>query len=102
MLSNYCGNLANKYGIKIGCVNRLVPNIGSRDKYVLHYKTLQLYLSLAIKLTKFYRILKFKRSTWLKKYLGLNTEKRKNAANSFEKDIFKLMNNSTFDKRMKI
>ena len=45
MLSNYCSSIANKYGIKIGGVRELVPNLGNENKYVLHYKNLQLYLS---------------------------------------------------------
>ena len=49
MLSNYCSNIANDYGIKIGIVNKLVPNLRDKSKYVLRYKNLQLYLSLGIK-----------------------------------------------------
>ena len=60
MLSNYSSNTANDYGIKIGSANILVPNLGNKSKYVLHYKNSQLYLSLGIKLTKVHRILKFK------------------------------------------
>ena len=67
---------------------------------VLHYRSLQLYLSLEMKLTKTHRVLKFKQSDWMKKYIDVNTEKR-NAANSFEKDFFKLMINVVYSKTMK-
>ena len=100
MLSKYCLNIASKYGIEIGRVNKFVPNLGNKNKYVVHYRILQLYLSVGMKLTKVYRILGFKQSNSLKKYIDFNTDKRKNAANSFEKNYFELMNNSVFVKRM--
>ena len=52
MLPKYCSNIANKYGIKISGVNKLVRNLGNKSKYVVHYRNLQLYLSLEMKLTK--------------------------------------------------
>ena len=58
MLSNYCSNIANDYGIKIGIVNKLVPNFRDKSKYVLRYKNLQLYLSLGIKSSKVHRLVK--------------------------------------------
>ena len=60
-------------------VNKLVPNLGNKSKYVVHYKNLQLYLSLGMKLTKVHRILKLKQSDWMTKYIDFNTGKRKNA-----------------------
>ena len=55
---------------------------------MLHYRNCQLYLSLGMKLTTIHRMLKFKHSDWMKKYIDFNTEKRTNAANSFEKRFF--------------
>ena len=65
---------------------------------MLHYRIPQLYLFLEMKLTKNHRVLKFRQSDWMKKHINFNTEKRTNAANSFEKDFFKLMINSVYDK----
>ena len=77
MLSNYCSNIANEYNIKVGGVNKLVPNLGNKSKYVPHYRNLQVYLSLEMKLVSVHRILKFNQSDWLKKHIDFNTDKRK-------------------------
>ena len=53
MLSKYCSDIAKKYRIKVVGVNKLVPNLGNKSKYVVHYRNIQLYLSLGMKLTKF-------------------------------------------------
>ena len=87
MLSKYCKKIADKYEIKVGDVKKLIPNLGNKTNYVVHYRNLQLYLSLGVKLTKIHRLVKFKQSDWMKKYINFNTEKRMNAANDFEKDF---------------
>ena len=100
MLSKYCKRIADKYEIKVGDAKKLIPNIRNKTNYVVHYKNLQLYLSLGMKLAKIHRLLKFKQSDWMKKYIDFNTEKRVNAANDFEKDFFKLMIDSVHGKTM--
>ena len=100
MLSNYCKKIADKYEIKVGDAKRLIPNIGNKTNYVVHYRNLQPYLSLGMKLTKIHRVLKFKQSDWIKKYIDFSTKKIMNTTNDFGKDFFKLMINSVHGKTM--
>ena len=66
MLSNYCKDIADQYGIRVGGVKKLIPNLGDKVEYVAHYENLKCYLSLGIRLVKIHRILSFKQSNWLK------------------------------------
>ena len=93
MLPRYSKKIADKFEIKVGDVEKLIPNLGNKTNYIVTYRNLQLYLSLGMKLTKIHRLLKFKRSDWMKKYIDFNTEKRMNAGNDFENVFFKLMIN---------
>ena len=98
MLSPHCKNIQEQFGISIGQVAKLIPTLSSKKNYVLHYRNLQLYLSLGLKLKKVHRVLEFDQSPWLAQYINFNTQKRMNAKNAFEKDFFKLMNNSVYGK----
>ena len=98
MLSDYCRDIKDKYKISSGNVSKLIPTLCDKKNYVLHEENLKLYLSLGLKLKKIHRVLEFSEKPWLKQYIDFNTEKRKHAKNQFEKDFFKLMNNSVFGK----
>ena len=86
--------------IKINKVEKLIPTLGDKQKYVLHRENLKLYLSLGLKLKWIHRGIKFREKPWMKSYIELNTDLRTKGKNDFEKDFFKLMNNSVFGKTM--
>ena len=90
--------MRQKYNISIGKIKKPVPTLSTKTKYVFHYRNLQLYMGLRLKLKKVHTALKFKQSPWLNQYIDFKTQKRTATKNSFEKDFFKLMNNCVFGK----
>ena len=68
--------------------------------YVIHYRNLQFIESLGAKITEVKEIVEFDQKDWMASYIQFNTERRKEARNDFEKEFFKLMNNSVFGKTM--
>ena len=100
MLLKDCKKIVDKYVIKVADVKKLIPDLGNKTNYVVHYTNLQLHLPLEMKLTKIHRVLEFKQSDWMKKYIDFNNEKTMNAGNDLEKDFFKLMITSVYRKTM--
>ena len=86
--------------MKIDKCNKLVCNLFNNKKYVIHINSLKQALKHGLKLKKIHRVIEFNKKEWLKPYIDMNTELRKEAKNDFEKDLFKLMNNSVFGKTM--
>ena len=86
--------------MKINKCNKLVCDLFNKKKYVTHINSLKPALNHGLKLKKIHRFIEFNQKEWLKPYIDMNTELRKAAKNDFEKDLFKLMNNSVFRKTM--
>ena len=87
--------------MKINKVEKLGPNLYDKKKYVIHTRALDQALKRVLILEKVHRVIEFEQSAWLAPYNDFNTELRKKAKkNEFEKDFFKLANNSVFGKTM--
>ena len=84
--------------VEVDGVEKLICHFKSRRNYVVHFVNLRQYLEMGMILTAVHRGISFNQSPWMEPYIRKNTELRKSATNSFEKDFFKLMNNSVFGK----
>ena len=100
MLSSYLLNIVDFYNVSIGNVKRLVRNFLDKEKYVLHYENLQLYLRLGLILKNVHRVLEFSQSQWLKPYAEFNTQNNRSKKNGGKdgKALYKLLNNALFGK----
>ena len=86
--------------MEINGVEKLIPNLRDKKNYVIHIQALNQALQHGLRLDRIHRAIEFNQSPWLKTYIDFNTQLRTAATNDFEKDFFKLMNNSVFGKTM--
>ena len=86
--------------MKIGKCKKLVCNLYDKNDYVVHIRSLKQALNHGLILKKVHTVIQFYQEAWLKPYIDMNTEYRKNAKNDFEKNFFKLMNNAVFGETM--
>ena len=99
-LSPYSSENANKFDIKTGNINNLVPNLMPKKNYVIHQINLKYYLLHGLILKKGHKLVEFKQSAWMKPYIDFNTQKRKEGINEANKNLFKLLNNAVYGKAM--
>ena len=100
MLAPFQLQIKKEHGIEIGTTKKLIPNLYPKKNYVVHYRKLKYYLSKRWILTKVHKILEFKQSPWMKPYNEFNTERRKEATNEADKNLFTLLNNAVYGKTM--
>ena len=84
----------------IGRVEKLVPNLYYKKRYIIHIRALDQALKHGLVLERIHRAIEFKQSAWMKEYIDINTKLRTEATNDFEKDFYKLMNNAVFRETM--
>ncbi|PKY30337.1 hypothetical protein RhiirB3_447376 [Rhizophagus irregularis] len=99
-LSDKQHELINRSGQRYVPTEKLIPNLFDKDKYVVHCRNLQYYINQGMVLEHIYEAIKFEQSPWMKPYIIFNTEQHAKSKNDFEKDFYKLMNNSVFGKTM--
>ena len=86
--------------MKINGVEKLIPNLYDKKRYVIHIRALDQALKHGLVQERIHKAIEFKQSAWMKEYIDFNTKLRTAAINDFEKDFYKLMNNSVFGKTM--
>ena len=86
--------------MKIEKVEQFVANLHDKTQYIIHIRNLKQALNHGLVLKKVHKMIKVNENVWLELYIDMNTDQEKKAKNDFEKDLFKLMNNSGFGKIM--
>ena len=99
MLSPVARMICDKHKLKRTTnVEKLLATVEDKDFYILHYRNLQLYVSLGLRVKKIHAGIIFKQGPIMKSYVDFNSEKRAQATNKFDTDFYKLLSNSLYGK----
>ena len=99
MLSPVARMICDKHKLKRTTnVEKLLATVEDKDFYILHYRNLQLYVSLGLRVKKIHAGIIFKQGPIMKSYIDFNSEKRAQATNKFDTDFYKLLSNSLYGK----
>ena len=99
-MSDYQKRLMKDLDLKPPESEKLLLTLEDKSNYVVHYRNLQFYLKQGMKLKRVHRVLEFEQECRMEPYIQMNTEFRKKSKSDFEKNFYKLMNNSVFGKTM--
>ena len=86
--------------MKFNGVEKFISNLYDKKRYIIHIRALDQALKHGLVLERVHRAIEFKQSAWMKEYIDFNTKLRTAAKNDFEKNFYKLTNNSVFGKTM--
>ena len=82
-------------------VPMLLQTLGKKEHYFLHSKNLELYLQLGLKVERIYKVVSFKQAKFMEEYIDMNTRLRVEGKSTFEKLLYKLLNNVIYGKTFK-
>jgi hypothetical protein len=93
MLSPTSVEIFDELNLSSNSVQKLVPNLMDKKRYVLHYRNLKFYLAMGMQIECIHDAISFRQSPWIRKYIQFNTDMRTAATNESDKDYYKLLNN---------
>ena len=99
MLSPIAKMICDKHKLKRKTnVEKLLATVKDKDFYILHYRNLQLYVSLGLQVKMIHAGIISKQGPIMKSYVDFNSEKRAQATNKFDTNFYKLLSNRLYAK----
>ncbi len=89
-----------KEGYNESNIQKLLTSFEPKKNYVVNYRLLKLFINQGLKVTAYHKVLEYTQDNYLASYIMKNTVERTKAKNEFDKNFYKLCNNSAFGKTM--